>query len=223
MNRHLISRRIADALGDLERLKAMLLALDTLDLGRFPKNYENMSTEAGLQAEKITCKLRSLIYASTSVRKPEYLTLAASAQDVQINCRNGILCVTLPRLLPRRGGKYSSLFLTEPIHAALERYSNEQQLPKFLDCTICIVHEYDASCTDRLIFDFDNLQQKQLMDTIAVHVLTDDNALLCDVFCTAREGEQDRTKVFIMEKKVFPEWLSRPESDKKVLSDFWAV
>jgi hypothetical protein len=220
LNRKLISLRISDSLGDLNQLKSMLRALDTLDLSRFPKNYENMSTEAALLAEKITCKLRSLIYASTGIRKPQYLTQAASAHDVRIEYQNGILCITLPRLLPRRGGKYSSLFLTEPIHAALERYGNEQQLPKFLDCTICMVHEYDASCADRLIFDFDNLQQKQLMDTIAVHILTDDNALLCDVFCTSRAGERDRTLVFIMEKNAFPEWLSGAEMGRKVISDF---
>ena len=220
MNRSLISRRISNALGDLVRLKGMLRALDTIDMARFPKNYEHISTETVLLAEKITCQLRNLIYASAGIRKQDYLTQAASVHNIQVNCQNGILCITLPRLLPKRGGKYSSLFLMEPIHTALDRYTNEHQLPKFLDCTICIIHEYDASCTDRLIFDFDNLQQKQLMDTIAVHVLTDDNAMLCDVFCTARAGTTDRTMVFLMDKYTFPEWLSSPESDRNVISDF---
>lgn len=194
MNRNIISQRVMDALGDLERLKYMLRAIDTLDIRRYPKNYETMSTDAALLSEKITCKLRSLIYASTTLKKPDYLTKAASAQEVQVACQNGLLCVTLPRLLPRRGGKYSSLFLTEPVHAALDQFATEQPLPKFRDCTVCLVHEYDASASDRLIFDFDNLQQKQLLDTIAVHVMTDDNALLCDVFCTAESGRQSKTK-----------------------------
>ena len=310
MNRNIISQRVMDALGDLERLKYMLRAIDTLDIQRYPKNYETMSTDAALLSEKITCKLRSLIYASTTLKKLNYLTKAASAQEVQVSCQNGQLCVTLPRLLPRRGGKYSSLFLTEPVHAALDQFATEQPLPKFRDCTVCIVHEYDAAasdrlifdfttlkklnyltkaasaqevqvscqngqlcvtlprllprrggkysslfltepvhaaldqfateqplpkfrdCTvcivheydaaasDRLIFDFDNLQQKQLLDTIAVHVMTDDNALLCDVFCTAERGRQNRTKVFVMEKNRFSQWLSGREIDRRVISDF---
>lgn len=220
MNRNLISQRVFDVLGDLEKLKYQLRAIDTLDIRRFPKNYENMITEAALLAEKITCKLRSLIYASTELRKPDYLVRAACAHDVQITYTEGILTISLPRLLPKRGGKYSSLFLLEPVHRAFEQFSTVQQLPKFRECAVCIVHEYDANASEKLLFDFDNLQQKQLLDTIAVHVMTDDNALLCDIFCTAQRGEADRTKTFVMEKNHFPHWLLARQNDKKGISDF---
>lgn len=220
MNRNVISQRISDILSDTEKLKYQLRAIDTLDLRQFPKNYEIMSTEAALLSEKITCKLRSLIYASTDLRKHDYLKKAVAAHEVSVTFRDDILSISLPRLLPRRGGKYSSLFLTDTVHAALDHFNTHQPIRKYRKCAVCIVHEYDAGASDRLLFDFDNLQQKQLLDTIAVHVLTDDNALLCDVFCTAQIGESDRTTVFIMEKNRFPDWLLARRTDKKVISDF---
>lgn len=215
MNRKLISRRLAEVSSDLRQLGYKIRAVDTLDLDRFPKHYENMVLETALLSEKVTCKLRSLVYASTTIRKPEYLSQAAETQAVQVGYQEEILSITLPRLLPRRSGKYSSLFLTDPIHSALDRFSSNQPLPKFRECTVCIVHEYDCSCCDRPFFDFDNLQQKQLIDTIAAHVLTDDNALLCDVFCTSQPGGEDRTKVFIMAKNRFSQCLTARESGGK--------
>ena len=50
--------------------------MDSLDIQRYPENYETMSTEAALRAEGIACQLRNLLYASTSVPKAEYLVKA---------------------------------------------------------------------------------------------------------------------------------------------------
>lgn len=215
MNRTLISKRLSEIASDLRQLGYMTRVTDTLDIKRFPKHYENMIVDAALLSEKITCKLRSLVYASSTIRKPEYLSRAADTQAVQVEYQDEILSISLPRLLPRRSGKYSSLFLADPIYAALDQFSSGQPLPKFRECTVCIVHEYDSSCTDRLFFDFDNLQQKQLIDTIAAHVLTDDNAMLCNVFCTSQAGKEDRTRVFIMAKNRFSQWLAGRETAGK--------
>ena len=189
-------------------------AIETLDIQRFPKQYENMMTEAVLLSEKIACKLRSLMYASTDVRKPAYLKKAADVHGIEITYQDEILSIVLPRLLPKRGGKYSSLFLMEPLHAALEEFTETEAFPKFGECTVCIVHYYDKRVFDKPLYDFDNLQQKQLLDTIAAHVLIDDSASLCNVFCTALCRESNYTKVYIMEKERFKEWLPLPGDDK---------
>ena len=52
--------------------------MDTTDIQRYPDNYEVLSTDAALRAEKIACRLRHLIYSSTTIHKGDYLTSAGT-------------------------------------------------------------------------------------------------------------------------------------------------
>lgn len=69
MNRAIISQRITSILAEIERLNNALYAMNTTDIQRYPDNYEVLSTDAALRAERITCRLRHLIYATTSIKK----------------------------------------------------------------------------------------------------------------------------------------------------------
>ena len=69
MDRKLISHRIGSILDDISRLSNALYALDTTDIQRYPDNYETLSIDAALRAERIACRLRHLIYSSTTIRK----------------------------------------------------------------------------------------------------------------------------------------------------------
>lgn len=84
MDRKLISRRIGSILDDISRLSNALYAMDTTDIQRYPDNYEILSTDAALRAERIACRLRHLIYSSTSIQKGEYLQSASVAQGISI-------------------------------------------------------------------------------------------------------------------------------------------
>ena len=53
MDRKIISQRIADIQNNLSRLHNHVCAMDSLDIQRYPENYETMSTEAALKAEGI--------------------------------------------------------------------------------------------------------------------------------------------------------------------------
>ena len=77
MDRKLISRRIGSILDDISRLSNALYAMDTTDIQRYPDNYETLSTDAALRAERIACRLRHLIYSSTTIRKGDYLKSAS--------------------------------------------------------------------------------------------------------------------------------------------------
>ena len=114
MDRNLITHRIRDVSGNLSRLNNNLHAMNSLDIQRYPDNYETISTEAALRAEKIACQLRSLLYASTGIPKEEYLVKAGEAHGIEIHNDDGILEITLPRLLPRKKSKQSSLFMLDP-------------------------------------------------------------------------------------------------------------
>ena len=69
MDRAVLSQRITSILSDLNRLTNTLYALNMTDIQRYPENYEVLSTDAALRAEKITCRLRHLIYSTTNIKK----------------------------------------------------------------------------------------------------------------------------------------------------------
>ena len=65
MDRKMISAQVGEILNSLSRLNNNICAMDTLDIQRYPENYEIISTEAALLAERIACRLRNLLFAST--------------------------------------------------------------------------------------------------------------------------------------------------------------
>ena len=220
MDRKMISAQVGEILDSLSRLHNNICAMDTMDIQRYPENYEVISTEAALRAERIACRLRNLLSASTGVPKKEYLLKAGEEHGIEIGYADGIFEVTLPRLLPKKKTRQSSLFLTEPLHAALEQYAGEHPTPRFRECVICISHVYGHDLPDWCLLDYDNLQQKQILDTIALYVMADDSGLLCDAYNTTELGDKDGTRIYIMEKGRFAGWLSGREKDLKSISDF---
>ena len=81
MDRKLISHRIGSILDDISRLSNALYALDTTDIQRYPDNYETLSIDAALRAERIACRLRHLIYSSTNKLDTQTYELVAVAKD----------------------------------------------------------------------------------------------------------------------------------------------
>ena len=95
MDRKLISRRIGSILDDISRLSNALYAMDTTDIQRYPDNYETLSTDAALRAERIACRLRHLIYSSTTIRKGDYLKSASVMHGITITYENEVLALSL--------------------------------------------------------------------------------------------------------------------------------
>lgn len=220
VDRKIVSRRIADIQNNLSRLHNNICAMDSLDIQRYPENYETMSTEAALRAEGIACQLRNLLYASASIPKAEYLVKAGEAHGIEVTFEDGILKITMPRLLPKKKMRQSSLFLIDPLHAVLDQYIKEHPLPRFRECVVCISHVYDHELPDWCLLDYDNLQQKQILDTIALYVMADDSGLLCDAYNTTELGDTDGTHIYIMEKNRFAGWLLERDKQLKSISDF---
>nr|WP_300809489.1 DUF6100 family protein [uncultured Acetatifactor sp.] len=220
MDRKIISRRIADIQNNMRRLNSSICAMDSVDIQRYPENYETMSTEAALRAEGIACQLRNLLYASTGVPRAEYLVKAAEAHGIEVAYEEGIFRVALPRLLPKKKMRQSGIFLLDPLHAALGQYGEENPLPRFRGCVVCVSHVYDHELPDWRIRDYDNQQQKQILDVIALYVMADDSGLLCDAYNTTELGDKDGTNVYIMEKNRFAGWLADREKQVKSISDF---
>lgn len=220
MERKIISKRIGEILDDISRLSNALYAMDTTDIQRYPDNYEILSTDAALRSEKIACRLRHLIYASTSIKKSEYLNSAGVIHGIQIECQNGNMEITLPCLLPKRKQWQSTEFLLDPLFFTLSQYADSNTIPKYRHCVVCFSHVYDRSLSTRRIRDYDNLELKQILDVISTFVMVDDGGLLCDAYNTTELGETDCTRVSIMDKDSFPGWLAERENRLESIKDF---
>lgn len=220
MNRAIISQRITSILDDLNRLTNILYAMNMTDIQRYPGNYEILSTDAALRAEQIACRLRHLIYATTNIQKPEYLSSAETLLEISVCCSDGIVEVTIPSLLPKRKQHASAEFLLDPLQNALSRYASTHPLPHFRHCVICFSHEYSRDLPERRIRDYDNLELKQLLDVIASYFIDDDGGLLCDAYNTTELSDFDRTRIFIMDSSCFPNWLEARKKAVKSISDF---
>ena len=220
LNRAIISQRITSILAEIERLNNALYAMNTTDIQRYPDNYEVLSTDAALRAERITCRLRHLIYATTSIKKEEYLRSAETMQGIEISENGGILEIKLPCLLPKRRQRQSTEFLLDPFTSALSDYAAHHTMPQFQHCVVCFSHIYAQELPERRIRDYDNLELKQFLDVAASFILTDDNGLLCDAYNTTELGEEDCTRLFLMDSTQFPAWLAERQNGVKSISDF---
>lgn len=219
MDKEILSKKISSILSDIARLTNALYAMNTTDIQRHPDNYEALSIDAALRAEQITCRLRHLIYATTSLKKEEYLNSAAVMQGITIEHKDGVVEITLPCLLPKRKQRQSAEFLLDSFTAALSQYAKSHTMPRFQHCVVCFSHVYCKSLPRRRIRDYDNLELKQFLDVAASFMLTDDTGLLCDAYNTTELGEVDCTRIFIMDSKVFSSWLDSRENTLRSIID----
>jgi len=219
LNRSILSQRITSILADLNRLTNALYAMNTTDIQRYPDNYEVLSTDAALRAENIACRLRHLIYSTTTIKKEEYLTSAAVMQGITVEEKEGILEITLPCLLPKRKQRQSTEYLLDPFTAAMSQYARSHPLPRLQHCVVCFSHIYCKDLPRRRVRDYDNLELKQFLDVASSFILTDDNGLLCDAYNTTELGETDCTRISIMDSARFPKWLSERQAALQSITD----
>ena len=220
MERAILSQRIESILHEITRLSNTLYAMDNTNIEQYSDNYEMLSTEAALRGEVIACRLRHLIYETTSIKKPEYLTSAGAVQGISITEKDGVLEVTLPCLLPKKNKKQGSEYLTDPIYYTLSKYAQTHTLPKFRHCVVCFSHIYSRKLLSMRVRDYDNLELKQLLDVISTFIMEDDTGLLCDAYHTTEIGDYDCTRISVMDKERFPSWLSDRENRLRSISDF---
>lgn len=207
-----MTRRIAHIRRLITRIEQSIHSMEKLDPELYPNEHLALCTESALLCERVTCLMRNIVYATLGQRRSIYLGHAANTHEIHIFYHEGIFEIHLPVLLPRKQGKLSSQFLFDPLNTALTDFLHSVHVPKFRECTICICHSYDTKLSKGVFFDYDNLQLKQLIDIIAAHILTDDNANLCNIYHSCLPSDKDCTKVYIMPKNTFSKWLLLYES-----------
>ncbi len=220
MNRNAMFERILPIQNNVEKLRAMLREMENADIEKRPDIYEKLSVDAALLSEQIACHMRHLIYRSTAIKKAEYLGFAGIMQGIKICFREDFFEITLPCLFPKRKQRQSTEFLIDPVYFILSQYADENKLPKFSQCVVCFSHIYSRELSFNRIRDYDNLELKQLLDVIAAFVMEDDTGFLCDTYNTTEIGENDCTRVTVMNKNHFLEWLGEHKIHPENISNF---
>lgn len=220
MDKHSLTSRLTRLEDEIPKLSNTISAMKITDTDIYGKNYEELSLDAALRAEHIACSLRNLIYAANLVSKPTLMKETAKVHGIQITHDDRQVQITLPGLIPKRNKRINTTFLTDPLYESLETYTKEYALPHFKDCTVCFTHVFDQSLPLRRVRDYDNLECKQILDTVSGFLMIDDSGLFCDAYHTTEFGNNDYTLLTIMERSAFPEWLKATENRGKSISDF---
>lgn len=219
MNTKTIFDRLQSIDDEVQKLHNTIFALKTTDIQAYADKYEELSISAALRSERITCQLRNLVYTTTDTGKKDYLKQAAAVQGIKISFSNSVLSITMPGLLPKRKLRTNTAFLHEPLNLALQTYVAEHSIPLYKRCVVCFSQIYDQSLSLQRIRDYDNLEFKQILDTIASYVLVDDTGLFCDSYHTTELGNYDHTVIFVMEPEIFPGWLKDRKASIKTISE----
>ena len=205
---------------EIPKLSNTISAIKITDTGTYGKNYEELSMDAAQRAERIACSLRNLIFAANLIPKPVLMVAVSKEHAITITHGTDRVLITLPGLMPKRTKRINTTFLTDPLHASLDAYTKEHTLPHFTECVVCFSHIFDRNLSARRVRDYDNLECKQLLDTVATFLMTDDSGLFCDAYHTTELGDKDCTMLTIMEKRAFPDWLKDLETLCNLISAF---
>lgn len=220
MDRRTLNLRLQRIEDELPKITNALYAMRITDTEQYPLNYEEVSTDAAVRAERMACSLRSLIYAANIVPKATLMKKTAQVHGITITRENGTIAITLPGLLPKKRKSVRTSFLTDPLYYALETYVAEHEVTRFSECVVCFSHVYDRELTANRVRDYDNMECKMILDTIAAFLMIDDSGLLCDTYHTTEPGSADCTIVTLMASGQFPEWLKAHENRNSAMSDF---
>lgn len=220
MDRFTLSSRLSRIGEEISKLTSTINAMKIADTAAYGKIYEELSRDAAFRAERIACSLRNVIYDANLVPKPVLMETAAQAHGISICHQEGRVEITLPGLMPKRNKRVNTTFITDPLYESLAAYTREQELPHFTECVVCFSHVFHESLPRRRVRDYDNLECKQILDTVAAFLMTDDSGLYCDAYHTTEFGGRDCTILTVMEKSSFPAWLSSHQEREKNISDF---
>lgn len=207
MNIDELEKRLDEIKQKTIRLLRFINNLEILYKGQDYKEYERECLKAALQAEKIACTIRNIIFASTEIPHVDLMKLVLTELKFNIHRDSYGFRIEIPGLIPKRKQSNSSKFLIDPLYSFLNIYCSENQVIKFKECVVCFIHNYNQKLPERRIRDYDNLELKQILDVITTFFLEDDSGKLCDMFNATTLGEKDYTCIYIMEKSIFPVWI----------------
>ena len=218
ISKEVLSQKIKRAGDEIRLLGRDVEALKDVDVVVQSDVYSSLSMEAAIRGEYLTRKLRELVFSTATVPSTNLLESAADAQGILVYSKeNGAVEITIPSLIPNRKKKSTDI-ITAPLYTKLNRFVDQQRLLKrFKDCVICITHVYNKDLLGNGRYrDHDNIELKGILDTINTFLLVDDSMAYCDIFTTHMVSDMDFTRITIMERNTFPEWILGHKMEQKL-------
>ncbi|MDR1630770.1 MAG: DUF6100 family protein [Oscillospiraceae bacterium] len=220
MDEHILKTRLHDIQDDILRLNNAAFALEASNYKNYPDNFLEFSLDTAVRAEKIACKLRSLIGGYGSVKKDLLMERIEEAHGITVGQDGEIIVVTIPRLLPKYKKVRSGEFINQPLYYAMSKYCDEHNIAKLRKCAVCFVHIYDEKLGLGRIRDYDNMEIKNILNTVATFFMTDDSGLFCDAYHTTEFGESDCTRIYVMPQTALPGFILELKNPPKSISNF---
>lgn len=209
MDDQIFTTRMQSIHDDILRLNNAAFAMEASNRMSYPDKFLEFSIDTAIRAERIACKFRHLIGQYGMIRKEPLMERIAESHGISISENDRIITVSIPRLLPKWKKPRSREFINQPLYYAISKYCNEHKTIKLRECAICFVHIYDEKLSLGRIRDYDNLEMKNILDTIATFFMTDDSGLLCDVYNTTKLGDSDCTQVYVMPQERLSDFVSK--------------
>lgn len=207
LNKEILNKSINTIVDDLEIIKNGVQGLSLIDNKKYGNNYETLAINTALLSEKTTCNIRKLIYTTTNLTPNNYLKEALMELDIKIVFKDDIYEIEVPTLLMKKGKDQSSDYVASPLARCLDNFVEENELRFGENLVVCFNQIYDENSPLRRVRDYDNIDLKRILDIVAIYFLDDDSGYYIDMFNTTTFGEKDMTKISIMDKKYFENWL----------------
>ena len=181
--------------------------MDDIDLERFPEEYGRCRSDVVRRAEWLTCRLRHLLYETTSIRKHNYLLRAAETLGIKFCDRDGIFQITLPGIIFGDNRSHPTEFLYNPLYFALDEYFRSHRHTQYRRCVVCFVQIFDRESYGHIRLDLGNPELKRYLDVATAYLLIDDSPKYMDLYQAVELGYRHAVEMFIMERDRFPKWL----------------
>ena len=124
MNRSTLSSRLSRIQDELPKLSNTISAMKITDSDTYGKNYEELSMDAAIRAERVACALRNLIFAANLVEKPALMQNIAKEHGITIRHENDRVEITMPGLMPKRNKRVNTTFLTDPLFHSMQKITS---------------------------------------------------------------------------------------------------
>jgi len=185
--------------------------LNNTDPEKYPDTYEELVIRNYYLLETMTIKMRKLIFSNAKINQLKIMKEISEIQGIEVTMDDSheIINIKLPALLPKKKGNSSNIF--EPFYNYLETYFSTINFEKLSESVICFLYYYDEKTSKRKLKDYDNYEQKKVLDILATFILKDDCSKNIDLYQSTMPSANNFTKIIIFKKERFLTAISEDE------------
>lgn len=164
-------------------------------------------------AEQLTLLTRALpCYTGARSAPDDVAKILKEAIPVRIGfTRESWFCLRIPLLLPKKQSG-SVNYLRGFLYPAMEEFFRGKPLIRYPNCVLIYRHVYAKDYPERQYRDHDNIEINLVSDTVALYTMPDDNPLVCNHFYCSAAGDPERTEVYVVPQRDFPQWLKEEKN-----------